>query len=76
MIEDLTLIEMLETIRDLYKSIAFESAVITQNMYGIEWTDKERLTCQDTIKYSLNHIDRLQRQIERGQYREENPYAV
>ena len=74
--EDLTLIEMLEKIRDLYKSIAFESAIITQSMHCIDWTDKERIICQDTIKYSLDHIDRLQRQIERGQYREENPYAV
>ena len=74
--ENMTLIEKLEKIRDLYRSIAFECAVITQSMHCIDWTDKERLVCQDTIKYSLDHIDRLQRQIERGQYKEVNPYAV
>ena len=74
--ENMTLIEKLEYIRNLYRSIAFECAVVTQNMHCIDWTDKERLVCQDTIKYSLDNIDRLQRQIAKGQYREENPYAV
>lgn len=74
--ENMTLIEKIEKIRDLYRSIAFECAVITQSMHCIDWTDKERLVCQDTIKYSLAHIEQLQRQIERGQYKEVNPYAV
>ena len=74
--EDITLIEKLDYIRNLYRSIAFECAVVTQNMHCIDWTDKERMICRDSLRYSLDHIDRLQRQIERGQYREENPYAV
>lgn len=74
--ENMTLIEKLNKIRDLYRSVAFDCSLITQNMHCIDWTDKERLIAMDCMKISLDHIDRLQKQIERGQYREENPYAV
>ena len=74
--EELTLIEILDRIRNKYKSIAFECAVVTNSMHGIDWTDKERVVCINTIRYMVEDIERLERRIEKGQYKEVNSYGL
>lgn len=74
--EELTLDEILDNIRQKYKSIAFETSVITQSMYRLEWEDDIRITCQATVKYAIEEIEKLQRRIEKGQYKEVNNYGI
>lgn len=73
--EKTTLADLLDKIHDLYRSIAFEADIATQDMHGITWEDKTRVQVQSTMEYSMKRIRELQHLIDIGYYTEVNNYG-
>lgn len=73
--EKTTLADLLDRIHDLYRSIAFEADIATQDMHGITWEDKTRVTVQDSIEWTVKRIRELQHLIDIGYYTEVNNYG-
>lgn len=73
--EKKTLADLLDRIHDLYRSIAFEADIATQDMHGITWEDETRVKVLDSIERTVKRIRELQHLIDIGYYKEVNNYG-
>ena len=70
----LTLAETLDKIRQIYKSISFESKMVADGYDGL-FDAKERMLRRDSIEYMMGDLVYYQTCIDYGNYVEVNPYA-